>query len=385
MDKAAALHPEIPARQWSMGKLGWAAFGPVGDRFIRTLFALELWFALETFLVLTGISVNLLTGISQPPVIVVAGMLGCLSLGLPMNAVSYASLLAVSCMVGGLFALVFCGFGRIWDSENTPDALTQHIVVDVPGIPGALGIFLYCFSGLPCLPNIRNAMRRPAEEYAVAIHYAFLYSSLYYMAVGMLGYQFFASDTRQSFLKDLIPIPEERHKSMYAWVAMMASGLFALKLQAGFPLYAAPILGAIGVGGGDGVPHWPAKHTWIARGLFALVSIFFAIMARNQLDAVAELMGAFLTNSTSIMFPVASYCALTDKLKEKMSTRQTSLLYGLMLFGASYGVIGTVSASYRLFEGSLHPGALSGDAMQNATARHMRNMSYPSLIRVDAT
>jgi hypothetical protein len=355
LDKAASMHPDVPYRSWNMGSLARAAFGPRGEHCIRVIFGLELWFALETFLVLTGISVNLLTGLPEPAVIVVAGTIGSLSLSLPMKNVSFMSFIGVACMVGGLFALIICGMGRIFDHPPNvvPSAETHHTFM-FGRTPASLGIFLYCFSGLPCLPNIRNAMRRPKEEYAQAVHNAFAYSSVYYLAVGMLGYEFFANDTRRSFLKDLAPLPGEGHSNIYGYVAAVAAGLFALKLQAGFPLYAGPVLEAAGLGANDGLS---TMQTVIARSVFCVVSVVFAVFARHQLDAVAELMGAFLTNTTSIIFPVAAYLAVTTVHGSKLPKKTYLGLYALLLFGVSYGIIGTISAFSNIWFGtSIHVG-----------------------------
>merc|ERR1719440_2221324 len=217
-----------------------------------------------------------------------------------------------------------------------PSAEETHTLV-LSRTPASLSIFLYCFSGLPCLPTIRAAMLKPKEEYAKAVHYAFAYSSMYYLAIGMLGYEFFANDTRRSFLKDLAPVPGEGHARVYGYIAATAAGLFALKLQAGFPLYAAPILEAAGVGADQGLS---SKQVYLARSVFCVVSILFAVFARNQLDAVAELMGAFLTNTTSIIFPVAAYMAVSQQVPgEKLDRKRHMTLLALLAFGVSYGII----------------------------------------------
>jgi hypothetical protein len=356
LDKAAQLHPDVPYRSWNMGALARAAFGPNGDRFIRLVFGLELWFALETFLVLTGISVNLLTGLPEPAVIIVAGTIGCLSLALPMKNMSHMSFLAVVCMVAGLIALIVCGLGRLFDhaAGYEPSADQYHMMEFNTRTPASFGIFLYCFSGLPCLPSIRAAMQRPKEEYEKAVHWAFAYSSVYYLAIGMLGYEFFANDTRRSFLKDLTPVPGEGHSNVYGYVSAMAAGLFALKLQAGFPLYAGPILDAAGLGADQGLS---MNQIVIGRSVFCVVSVVFAVFARNQIDAVAELMGAFLTNTTSIIFPVASYCALFTGRGEKFGKGKALGLTLLLLFGITYGIVGTASALYSCWHGrSIHIG-----------------------------
>jgi len=312
--------------------------------------------------VLTGISVNLLTGLPEAPVIVLAGTLGCLSLSLPMTSMSHMSFLAIACMVGGLFALVVCGMGRLWDhpADMIPSA-EEHHALELGRTPASLGIFLYCFSGLPCLPSIRAGMQRPKEDYSKAIHAAFLYSSLYYMAIGMLGYEFFANDTRRSFLKDLTPVPGEGHSHFYGYIAASAAGLFALKLQAGFPLYAGPILDAAGLSEDHGLS---GKALFLGRTAFAIVSVVFAVFARNQIDAIAELMGAFLTNTTSIIFPVAAYCSLASQTPSSGSSEQggkmASMHNGhraLLLFGVVYGIIGTTFALNSFLYGrSIHVG-----------------------------
>jgi len=342
LDTAASLHPEVPYRSWNMGTLAKAAFGPVGEHLIRVIFGLELWFALETFLVLSGISVNLLIGTPESQVIIIAGTIGGLSMCLPMRTISLTSSLAIICMVGGLVALIICGMGRMYDHpENLVPSAEVHRTFDLERSPASLGMFLYCFSGLPCLPGIRSAMQRPKEDFAKAVHYAFSYSTLYYLAIGMLGYMFFANDTRRSFLKDLTPVPGEGHSNIYGYISAAAAGLFALKLQAGFPLYAAPILDAFGLSEAYGLP---TKQVAVSRVLFCAVSIMFAIFARNQIDAVAEIMGAFLTNSTSVLFPIAAYCQIMAKKELKMSKAQKFTNYGLMAFGVIYGVLGTYSA-----------------------------------------
>merc|ERR1719460_2394949 len=119
-------------------------------------------------------------------------------------------------------------------------------------------------------------MQRPKEEYEKAVHWAFAYSSVYYLAIGMLGYEFFANDTRRSFLKDLTPVPGEGHSNIYGYIAAAAAALFALKLQAGFPLYAAPILDAFGLSEAHGLE---TKKVALARAIFCAVSVMFAIFA----------------------------------------------------------------------------------------------------------
>lgn len=311
----------------------------------------RLWFALETFIVLTSINVNILTGIPRTPLIAAAGALGTMSLSLPMSVISGFSFLSMWCMVGGLLALVVCGIGNV--QENTP-----HQLLDLSAMPSAVGMFLYCFSGLPCLPNIRAAMRRP-EEYSSAVNLSFTFALGYYALVGLLGYHFFAQSTQESFTQNLWPLVGVQNRVFYCSFALISAALFAGKLQAGFPLYAAPVLQAMGFGS-ECEKHSP-RLVWAARGAFAAVSISFAIFAQDALDAVAELMGAFLTTSTSILFPCAAYWAVRRLSGEPLNMAQVAGISLMLVFGVAFCVVGTMAACWRLwFEESASISARGG-------------------------
>jgi len=354
LQKASESDPGIPLASWDMQALGRSAFGPWGEKAIGAIFALELWFALETFLVLTGVNVRLLTGIPATVVIIAAGILGTISLSLPMSVISRGSCLSVWCMFGGLAALIVCGCGQHWDNSAAHPSANTHKMLDLHALPSAFAIFMYCFSGLPCLPHIRSSMRQPSTEYAPAVHRAFIFAIFYYSAIGLLGYQFFAGLTKGSFTENLAPLPGQGHPSFYAGLALLSAGLFAGKLQAGFPLYAAPVLGATGFGP---TGKRSSFEVWGARLVFAIVSIAFAVFAQDELDAVAELMGAFLTNFTSLIFPTAAYWAVCRQRGEKLSVLHVMVLSSLLLFGSVFGVVGTCSAWCRFWAEEAHGGA----------------------------
>lgn len=337
LEKAAAMHPEVSLSEWDMPRLGRVAFGSVGQHLISMLFALELWFALETFIVLTGINMNLLTGVPVTIVIIFAGIVGTLSLSLPMSIIARFSFLSVWCMIGGLAALVVCG------CISSAGSSAQHSLLNINSMPSAIGIFLYCFSGLPCLPNIRSAMHKPGQ-YGAAVHLSFSFAFLYYSAIGLLGYYFFGSSLHESFTENLAPTAGTRNVGVQTMFTMLSAGLFAMKLQSGFPLYAAPILGAMGCTGTERTPRMPVG---VVRVMFAIVSITFAISAQDALDAVAELMGAFLTNFTSIIFPCAAYMAISKAHGERLSWPVVAGLVAMLVFGVIFSIIGTVSACTR--------------------------------------
>jgi len=311
---------------------------------ISALFALEIWFAMETFLVLIGINVSIVTGASKTYVIMWAGLVGMLSLSLPMRIIAGFSCLSICCMAGGLVALTVCGI------HNT--AHVEHTTI-VPGnmVP-SVGIFLYCFSGLPCLPNIRSGMQKPKEEYQGSVHLAFVFTSVYYATVGTLGYHYYGSATRESFTENLMPAAglgiRGSAATLHSGFALLSAGLFAVKLQAGFPLYAAPVLNALGVVGSDDRECFAGL--WIARLVFIGVSVAFAVLAQGALDAVAELMGAFLTNFTSIIFPCAAYIAVSRAGGDTLGFVRTASLLLIILLGFVFAAVGSYSACTRIWQ-----------------------------------
>lgn len=357
LEKASKLEPTMPTTGWDMPALARVAFGPIGEQAVTVFFALELWFALETFIVLIGVNVGLVTGLPKTPVIVAAGCLGTMSLSLPMSSVAGCSFLSLLCMVGGLATLLFCGSRML--------TAPSHVVMDFHGMPSSIGIFLYCFSGLPCLPNIRASMRRP-EQYSAAVHYAFSFAFLYYGAVGLLGYHFFGAGTRESFTANLFPERGLPDQGFYCCAALLSAGLFAVKLQAGFPLYAAPVLSTLGFGE-NRMAEVPAS-VWAARMAFGAISIAFAVFAQDALDAVAELMGAFLTNVTSIIFPCAAYAVICRASGERLPPVQAAGLLAMVVFGIVFCFVGTWSAASRLWTEKV---VLDVAAVVNGTGRHL--------------
>jgi len=311
LSKAARLRPDIPRAAWDLKELGGTLFGFWGRHAIAAALALEIWFALETFLILIGINVRMLTGLPKAGVIGVAGCLGTWSMSMKMSDIAWLSCISVWCMLGGLIALVVCG--SLSSDAPGVDA-HKHDFFRPQALPPSIAIFTYAFSGLPCLPNIRAGMRH-TENYTRAVNMAFAFAVPYYLAVGLAGYYFFADATRESFTLNFVAYPSMPYRHTFLVFSVVSSGLFVLKLQAGFPLYAAPILQALGYGHvGTPLP----KDIMVARVVFALVSAIFAIVARDALSNVAEIMGALLTMSTSVLFPVSAYAASRYAVKEPL-------------------------------------------------------------------
>merc|ERR1711862_431907 len=108
-------------------------------------------------------------------------------------------------------------------------------------------------------------MRQP-DQYALAVHYSFVFATAYYAAVGVVGYHAFGASMQESFTVNLA-LAGTAPASQY--LAVISAGLFVMKLQAGFPLYAAPVLAAFGCG--STFPHGTLTARSV-HGAFAIIS-----------------------------------------------------------------------------------------------------------------
>lgn len=365
LEIAVELRPDM--REKDVSALGEVAFGRNGKVAIRMLFAAELWFALETFLILTGVNMHIATGLPRSGVVVAAGLLGSASLWLPLSIISDLSLLSILCLLAGLLSLVAYGVSH----ATTTTVPHPHMLMDPWSMPCAGSICLYCLSGLPCLPTIRGGME-DKRAYFTAINISFMFATLYYAAIGLLAYYFFGDSIRESFTVNLAA--GSAHETELGsgktsmTFALVSAGLFATKLQAGFPLYATPVLEALGFSGDSPENRDKKQQVTSARMVFALLSISFAIFAQKRLAFIAGLMGSFLTCSTSIVFPALAFLSLHRTMGKPMDRTTRAAASSMVALGVTFMVVGTAFAWRRLLSvessGSIH------HTWQNPVAPH---------------
>merc|ERR1719507_1472665 len=138
-------------------------------------------------------------------------------------------------MFGGLVALCVCGI-------LAPQASPKHVMLEPRALPSSIGMFLYCFSGLPCLPNIRSSMQN-TSNYSHAVHLAFIFATIYYTVVGLAGYHFYAEGTRESFTENLMPaFPAPR---LDIWLRLAVCRALCHKTPGWVPALCSPRLASI--------------------------------------------------------------------------------------------------------------------------------------------
>jgi len=327
---------------WDMAYLAGEAYGAPGRTAVGVTFALELWFCLETFLVLIGINGELMFGVSRTASIVAAGALGVFLVLAPMRALADVSLLSVLCLGGALVLLVAAGAMSPELTHPPAPALGMDLTT-AAGLISATGMFFYCFAGLPCFPNIHQAMTRPSE-YGKACGAAFGFSAVYYLLIGGLGYWFYGAATHQSFTENLGRDPTGKMYASLTLIPLVAAGIFVIKLQCGYPLYVQPIVKVFESQLFGDVP--PFQTQCINRVIFTVISVAFAVFAQRSLDAVASLTGCALTTMTSFVLPTVIYYRLCG---EDLGRAERVLLPLVAAAGVVFAVVGTVNSASRLY------------------------------------
>jgi len=326
LDKVEKLRPDIPRADLDMKELAGVVFGSVGRQVLGVVLVLEVCVAVVTFLILIGSNVNLICGAPKSAVIVAAGCLATMALWLPMSKIAMLSGLSVLCMFGALVSLVVCGTLVAW-SDKDP---SEHVVLNVEKLPSAVGLLVFCFSNLPCVPNMRASMRS-VEEFPRAVNISFLFTIPYYIAIGVLGYYFFGDATKPNFMANYVEVPGMPYLNVFVGFKLASSALFAVKLQFAAPLCSAAVLQALGFGAEGGAE--VAGRIIAARAVFTVASVACAIFARDALGRVAELTGAVLTMTLSLFFPVGAYAGARRLAGEPLAWWEALGLGGMFCVG----------------------------------------------------
>merc|ERR1719247_169830 len=102
-------------------------------------------------------------------------------------------------MVGVVGALVEAGVAmpaRAYEVERL------ELLARPRGALRALGVFLFCFAGHPCIPAIYATAQEPAR-FRAAARAAFALGGFYYALCGVLAYFFYGAAVRPSFTASL--------------------------------------------------------------------------------------------------------------------------------------------------------------------------------------
>lgn len=329
---------EVPRKGRDFVFLAHVAFGAWGRYLVRAVTALEIWFALVTFMVMNGVNVGLiLPVVGRAESIAISCIMAALTSLVPMRVLSYLSVAASAALVVAACALVGSAFMmKTW--ANPYDVTGSMALIEVYNIPRSIGIIIFCFAGHPCFPVVHECMR-DRRDWSRAVDVTFVVALVYYGSLGVFGFLVFGEELSSAFTENMARISGA---AFWRTVAVLA---FTVKIQLTAPL----LLSAVMVSAWaptSGEREWPPLRVVafvVLTGLTGFVAAAFA----DDAGAVASLSGSCFVMMTSVLFPTLVYLRLTSQLgfpKERLVRGGNCVNALVILFGVSMAAIGTTLA-----------------------------------------
>eukprot|EP00927_Polykrikos_kofoidii_P067737 TRINITY_DN63186_c0_g1_i1.p1 TRINITY_DN63186_c0_g1~~TRINITY_DN63186_c0_g1_i1.p1 ORF type:complete len:526 (-),score=82.31 TRINITY_DN63186_c0_g1_i1:46-1584(-) len=327
----------IPPSGRDFSALGFLAFGKAGKLLIGFIFVLELFTVCDAFLVMVGINMNLVFGISKSSAIICSGALMWLLVYAPMKflaKLSVISVVAIACTVTGL---VWSGAAAN-DSSELPDFWSFHTVMTPDGLTSALGLSLFCMAGHPLLPSMYWSMR-DRSQFAPACICGFAIAAVFYGSAAAAGYYYYGEHIKPSCAENLGKDLKGVDMPGYAVLKMVALVGFVIKIQGVLPI----VFGSLLVSIETSLPRYIQTSLLgkgILRSCVAALMILVALFFEDALNVVCGFCGCALIMLTSVIFPSAVYLRVVRD--GRLVTRM--LYVGILLFGIVFAVKGTYDA-----------------------------------------
>lgn len=332
--KLASRSPEallVPRRGRDFAFLAFVGFGGLGERLIGWITSLEIWFALVVYMVMNGINLSAVTGLSQELCAIGSCLGAAVMVFLPMRIYSYFSLVAsVSLGLAGL--AVVCAALTMEEWANPYDHLGAPALVQLQNVPRSIGIIVFCFAGHPCFPIVYECMKEP-QHWQMSVYLTFLLAFLYYGGLGVFGYLVFGQDLQASVTQNVELLPQ-------AWLfRQMAFLCFAVKIQFTAPLPLNAIM--VALWRPEGPKEWSVGRL-VALGALTAGTAVTAVAFSKQVAVVAALTGSLFTMSTAVLFPAAIDLCLGCRYEERSLLTPSHLTHlFVLIFGVAIAVAGT--------------------------------------------
>lgn len=297
----------------SFPEIAREAFGDNGCICLSAVLYFELFSCLSIFFVSLGDHLHaLFPNISQAKhMTIVAGILTVPSALLRTpKLLSYLSMVGTFATVAVVLSVVMSAlfmFFKIGDSAGVEKE--DYALYSSSGLPLAMGIVAYCFSGHAIVPSIYNSMQRPHEfERMIDVTYGVVLSACLFVAIS--GYYMFGDDVDDQITLSLEKRAGDGNLAMdcLTWLMILtACSKFTLTM---FPL---------------------------ALGFEEmLTSILPSDLAMELVDSAVKIVLIFLALAVAIWFPSFSFlCSLVGLICTVIVSVIFPALANLRLFGPS--------------------------------------------------
>eukprot|EP00930_Biecheleria_cincta_P035693 TRINITY_DN24529_c0_g1_i3.p1 TRINITY_DN24529_c0_g1~~TRINITY_DN24529_c0_g1_i3.p1 ORF type:complete len:551 (-),score=59.66 TRINITY_DN24529_c0_g1_i3:70-1584(-) len=324
----------VPSKGRDFAFLAHICFGRKGRALIGAVTSLEIWFALVTFIVMSGTNITLVfPEVSSSIALTVSCLLSVPMMFVPMRIFSYLSLVASLSLVIAGVALV-CAALTMQEWANPYNHLGHQALVQWANVPRSVGIIVFCFAGHPCFPVVHESMK-DRRDWRCSICISFFLAFLYYGGLGVFGYLVFGEFLEASVTNNIAYLPRAR---FFRHVSAIA---FVVKIQLTAPFLLNAILVSF-YAPRAGESEWPWKRVLALLGLTAVTACTAMAFAKD-VAVVAAFTGSLFTMTTSVLFPALAHLCLARRFEADKEARRFQFLrhYLVLGFGVTMAISGT--------------------------------------------
>ncbi|KAF0922132.1 hypothetical protein E2562_027755 [Oryza meyeriana var. granulata] len=327
--------------------IGELAFGRKGKIIVAMFMYLELYLVAIDFLILEGDNLEKLfpnvnfhvaglrIGGKQGFVLIFSLLVLPTTWFRSLNLLAYVSL-------GGVLASVILIASVLW--VGAVDSVGFHekgALVNWAGIPTAMSLYAFCFSGHAVFPMIYTGMR-DRRMFPTVLLLCFIICTLGYALMGVIGYLMYGGSLRSQVTLNLPA------RSLSSSVAIYTT---LINPFTKFALLVTPIAEAIegvlgaGVGVGVGKPaHYRSTAVSVSVRTALVVSTTVVALAVPFFAYVVALTGSFLSATATMLLPCACYLRISSRVSRKLGMLEMVACVGIIVLGLGVIVVGTYSS-----------------------------------------
>ncbi|TKW36722.1 hypothetical protein SEVIR_1G001000v4 [Setaria viridis] len=210
----------------------------------------------------------------------------------------------------------------------------EGTVLNLPGIPIAIGLYGYCYSGHGVFPNIYSSLKN-RNQFPSILFTCIALSTILYAGAAVMGYKMFGEATKSQFTLNL---PENLVVSKVAVWTTVANPITK---------YALTII-PLSMSLEELLPPNQQKYSNIMMLRSALVvSTLLIALSVPFFGLVMALVGSLLTMLVTYILPCACFLAI---LKTKVTWHQVAACSFIMVVGVCCACVGTYSSLSRIIQ-----------------------------------